>query len=109
MGDPRPANRSIDRRFNPDAFAVPAPFTYGNSARNMLFGPGFFNWDAAVFKHTAIGERINLEFRAEFFNILNHPSFGLPAADISVPATVGRIRSTATEARNIQFGLRLSF
>lgn len=109
VGDPRPADRGIHRWFDPAAFAVPAPFTYGNSARNMLFGPALFNWDAALFKHTPIGDRIVLEFRAEFFNILNHPSFGLPAADITTPATVGRITSTANDARNIQFGMRLSF
>jgi outer membrane receptor protein involved in Fe transport len=109
VGDPHPADRSIDRWFDPAAFAVPAPFTYGNSARNMLFGPAFFNWDAALFKRTPITDRFTLEFRAEFFNILNHPSFGLPAADITTPATVGRITSTANEPRNIQFGLRLSF
>jgi outer membrane receptor protein involved in Fe transport len=109
VGDPDPADRSIDRWFDPTAFAVPAPFTYGNSARNMLFGPAFFNWDAALFKRTPINDRFTLEFRAEFFNILNHPSFGLPAADITTPATVGRITSTANEPRNIQFGVRLSF
>jgi hypothetical protein len=109
VGDPDPADGSIDRWFDPAAFAVPAPFTYGNSARNMLFGPSYFNWDAALFKRTPINDRFTLEFRAEFFNILNHPSFGLPASDITTPATVGRITSTANEPRNIQFGVRLSF
>jgi hypothetical protein len=108
VGDPELENQTPQRWFNPDAFAVPQPFQYGNSARNMLFGPGFFNWDAAVFKHTQLTERFKLEFRAEFFNILNHPNFGLPASNISVPSTVGQI-SSASEARNIQFGMRLAF
>ncbi|HEY2933614.1 MAG TPA: TonB-dependent receptor [Acidobacteriota bacterium] len=108
VGNPKLSNRTTQRWFNPDAFAVPAPFTYGNSARNFLFGPGFFNWDAAVFKTTALTEKIRLEFRAEFFNVLNHANFGLPAADITVPASVGRITS-ATDPRDIQFGLRLAF
>jgi hypothetical protein len=108
VGNPEPGNRSISQWFNPAAFAVPAPFNYGNSARNMLFGPGFFSWDAALFKHTRITERVYLEFRAESFNVLNHPNFGLPASNISVPATVGRITS-ATDPRDIQFGLRLVF
>ena len=107
-GDPNPANRSITQWFNPAAFAVPAPYTYGNSARNMLFGPGAFTWDSAVFKDFGITESVTLNFRAEFFNILNHPVFGLPASNISVPNTVGRITS-ASEARNIQFALRLVF
>jgi hypothetical protein len=47
VGDPGVSNRSINQWFNPAAFAVPAPFTYGNSARNLLFGPGYFNWEPA--------------------------------------------------------------
>lgn len=108
VGDPKVSDRSIDRWFNPAAFAVPAPFTYGNSARNLLFGPGSFSWDAAVFKNTMLTENLRLEFRAEFFNILNHANFGLPASSISVPATVGRI-SSASDPRDIQFGMRLVF
>ena len=104
-----PEDRSIAQWFNPAAFAVPAQFAYGNSQRNMLFGPGYFNWDTAVFKNTSITERLVLQFRAEFFNVLNHPSFGLPASNISNPNQVGRITSTANTPRDIQFGLRLSF
>jgi len=107
-GDPKVSNPSIVQWFNPAAFKVPAPFAYGNSARNMLFGPGFFSWDAAVFKNTLLTEKLNLEFRAESFNLLNHANFGVPASNISVPATVGRI-SSAGDARTIQFGMRLSF
>ncbi len=109
VGNPVPANRSISRWFNPGAFAVPAPFTFGNSARNSQFGPGYFNWDTAVFKNTSLTERISLEFRVEAFNILNKPSFGTPASNISAPAQVGQITSMANTPRNIQFGLRLSF
>jgi len=109
IGNPAVSNRSIDQWFNPAAFAVPAPFTYGNSARNLLFGPGYFNWDAGVFKNTLLTERINLEFRAEFFNILNHANFAVPASNISVPSTVSRISSTSNTPRDIQFGLRLQF
>ena len=108
VGDLKVSDPSTQGWFNPQAFAVPAPFLYGNSARNMLFGPSFFGWDAAVFKNTQLTERLRLEFRAEFFNILNHPNFGVPASNISVPATVGRI-STATDPRDIQFGMRLAF
>jgi hypothetical protein len=100
---------NIAQWFNPAAFAVPAPFTYGNSARNFLFGPGIINWDQSLSKNTRIGERTNLEFRAEFFNIMNHANFDLPASNISVPSTVGRITSTSNAPRAIQFGARLSF
>jgi hypothetical protein len=109
VGDPYAGARTLNRWFNPDAFAVPAPFTFGNSPRNVLWGPGYFTWDSSLMKNTALTERLNLEIRAEFFNVLNHPTFGLPAANISVPTQVGRITSTLGPPRDVQFGARLSF
>lgn len=103
-----PTEKSITQWFNTSAFKVPASFTYGNSARNMLFGPGSIDWDVSVFKNASLTERLNLQFRAEFFNILNHTNFGSPASNFSVSTTFGRI-SSAGSARNIQFGLRLEF
>jgi hypothetical protein len=108
-GAATPSNRSIDQWFNPAAFSIPAPFTYGTSARNALFGPGLFSWDAGVFKAIRITERVRSTFRAELFNATNHTSFGLPATNLSVPASVGRITSTSVAARTVQFGLRLDF
>jgi hypothetical protein len=104
-----PPNQSITQWFNPAAFAVPAPFTFGNSARNMLFGPGQMIIDMSVLKDFRFGENHFLQFRAEAFNMPNHPSFGVPAANISVPASVGRITSTSVPARSVQFGLKLVF
>lgn len=109
VGNPKVNNPTIQRYFNPDAFAVPAPFTFGNSARNFLFGPAFRNWDLALYKNTVLNEKVRLQFRAEFFNVLNHPNFGNPAGNISVPSQVGRISSTAGPPRNIQFALKLLF
>jgi len=109
IGDPSVSNPTVERWFNPAAFATPAAFTFGNSGRNILFGPGFFRWDNGFFKNTKITERLNLEFRAEFFNILNHPNFDVPASNISVPSQVGRITSTTDRGRDVQFGARLSF
>jgi hypothetical protein len=100
---------TITQWFNPAAYAVPAPFTYGDSARNSLFGPGIISWDQSLYKRFGITERINAEFRAEFFNIMNHANFDVPAANISVPSTVGRITNTTSVPRDIQFGLRLTF
>ncbi len=108
VGNPNGAG-TINQWFNPAAYAVPAPFTYGNSARNSLWGPGVINWDQAIYKRFGITERINLEFRAEFFNIMNHANFDVPAANISVPAQVGRITNTTSVPRDIQFGMRLTF
>jgi len=102
------SDRSITRWFDASAFAVPAPFTYGNSARNLLFGPGDIVFDVSLLKDTKIKEALTLQFRAEFFNLPNHANFGNPAANISVPSTVGRITG-AGDPRQIQFGLKLIF
>ena len=95
--------------YRPYPYSSPAPFTFGNSARNMLFGPGQMIIDMSVLKDFRFGENHFLQFRAEAFNMPNHPSFSAPAANISVPASVGRITSTSVPARSVQFGLKLVF
>jgi hypothetical protein len=102
------SERSNSRWFDPSAFAIPAQFTYGNSSRNILFAPGDIVFDVSVLKNTKVTEQINIQFRAEFFNMPNHANFGGPAANISVPATVGKITS-AGDPRQIQFGLKVLF
>jgi len=102
------SERSNTRWFDASAFAVPAPFTYGNSARNLLFGPGDIVFDVSVLKDTKITEGVTVQFRTEFFNLPNHANFGTPAVNISVPSTVGRI-SGAGDPRQIQFGLKVLF
>lgn len=104
-----PEDRSINRWFNPAAFRAPAPFQFGNTARNAFFGPNIAVWDAAIFKHTPITERLNSSLRIEFFNLPNRANFAAPQTNISIPATVGQITGTSTAARTIQFGLRLDF
>ena len=108
VGDPRVPNPTIEGWFNPAAFAVPAAFTFGNSGKNILGGPGSVTFDVALYKNIPLTERFNLQFRSESFNLMNKANFGLPANNISVPAAVGRITSAA-DARIIQFGLRLVF
>ena len=86
----------------------PAVFTYGTYPRNYLRGPHRGNLDFAVAKKTAIfGERLNAEFRAEFFNIFNHAEFELPTLNIQDPS-FGQISSTY-DPRIIQLALRLTF
>jgi hypothetical protein len=63
---------------NPLAFIQPAFGTFGDLGRNEIFGPGYANWDFSLVKNTALTERVNLQLRAEFFNLLNHPNFALP-------------------------------
>jgi len=80
---------------------------FGNSGRNILIGPGIQNWDMSAIKRTPITEKANLEIRAEFFNLFNHPSFGT-AGNIIGTSTAGQITS-AGSPRDIQFGLKLRF
>lgn len=101
--------------FNPNAFVTPAAGTYGNVGRDTLIGPGLSELDFSALKNTTISERVKLQFRAEFFNVLNHANFGTPntvvfTAASSPPApTAGVITSTSTTSRQIQFGLKLIF
>ncbi len=81
---------------------------YGSEGRNLLHGPGLFNIDYSLFKSFPIKERLKLQFRAELFNIFNHPNFNNPASSFGT-ASFGNITSTSTNNREIQFGLKLMF
>jgi hypothetical protein len=107
VGNPEASNQTTQQWFNTAAFAFPAPGTFGNAGRNILDGPGFQNVNASLVKNTALTERVNLQFRAEAFNLFNHPNFNLPDNFLGSP-TFGRITS-ARDPRHIQFGLKLLF
>lgn len=107
VGSPVLSTRTTLQWFNTAAFAFPAPGTFGNAGRNVLDGPGFQNVNASLMKNTALSERVNLQFRAEAFNLFNHPNFNLPDNFLGSP-TFGRI-SSARDPRRIQFGLKLLF
>ncbi len=100
--------RTLQRWFDPSAYATPAPFTYGNASRNSLFGPGRINSDMSLFKNFVIRDQVRFEFRAEAFNVFNHPQFGLPNQNIG-NAQVGSITSTVGNPRQLQLGLRFQF
>jgi hypothetical protein len=107
--------------FNPNAFLAPSFGTpaltlanggfYGNVGRDTLIGPGLASWDFSMLKDTRIRERLNVQFRAEIFNLLNRANFNLPNAVVFTPSgvspTAGAITSTSTTARQVQFGLKL--
>ena len=99
---------TLQKWFDPTAFATPVPFTYGNAGRDTLFGPGRVNWDMSLFKNFVIHEQTRFEFRAEAFNVFNHPQFGLPNPNIG-NAQVGTITSTVGNPRQLQMGLRFQF
>jgi hypothetical protein len=106
-----------DRYFNPAAFVLQPAGTFGNLGRGALIGPNSRTFDLSLAKNNRWREKANIQFRAEAFNLFNRANFGPPSliaytgsADNEQPlATFGRIRSTVTSARQIQFGLRISF
>jgi len=99
--------RSIAGWFDVSAFTIPANYTYGNSGRDVLYGPGWRNLDLNLSKSFAVSEGKRFEFRAEAFNSSNTPHFGLPAANVNLP-TAAKI-TTAAAPRQIQFGLKFVY
>jgi Carboxypeptidase regulatory-like domain/TonB dependent receptor len=100
--------QTIKEWYNPSCFVNPPLYTFGNTGRNVLIGPGLETWDLGADKDFRITERFGLQFRAEFFNTLNHPNFGLPNSSIGSTAA-GTITGVLTNARQVQFALRLHF
>ena len=100
------------RFFNLAAFVNRLPgepqYRYGNSGRNTVIGPGIIDWDLSVMKKFHLTERSNLEFRAEAFNLPNHPIFANPGLSVGT-LTYGVIGATVVDSRQIQFALRLQF
>jgi hypothetical protein len=115
------ANQTIDNWFNPAAFAIPAPGTWGNLGRYVARGPGFYEIDTALQKQFRVTEKISMKFRAEAFNLLNHPVYANPSGSIgsnpALPsANFGRITSILNTGavgtgtpRRLQFALRVIF
>jgi hypothetical protein len=101
--------------FNPNAFLPPATGTYGNVSRDALTGPGLSELDFSAVKNSRITERLGLQFRAEFFNLLNHTNFLTPnevvytSATSGISPTAGVVTATSTTSRQIQFGAKLQF
>jgi hypothetical protein len=99
--------------FNPAAFLPPPPNSgfYGNLSRDSLVGPGLSTWDQSFVKSTKLRESLDLQFRAEIFNLLNRANFGTPNLIVFTPSglsgTAGAITGTSTSSRQIQFGMKL--
>ena len=115
----------VAQYFNPAAFSAPAYGTVGNASRDLLTGPGYNDLDLSLTKTTQITERVRAQFRAEFFNILNHTNLGTPSETVftagptqgtaanqntvAAPSLIaGGITSAAT-TRQIQLGVKLLF
>ena len=89
--------------FNPAAFAVQPAGTFGNLGRNALYGPGQINWDMALTRRFTLKERWKLDFRADFFNIMNHANWNNPGTS-NQSSTFGEVttfyQSSNTRAKS---------
>jgi hypothetical protein len=112
-----PTVKSPNQYVLASAFTAPAPYTFGNAGRNILTGPGLSSWDFSVIRNFRFSESVGLEFRGEFFNLLNRANFDIPQRDLASPS-FGQIFNTLRpvaglasggpgDPREIQFGLKL--
>jgi hypothetical protein len=116
IGDPTQTSRQPHDWLNPAAFAIPsnaeiaAGNFYGNAGRGSVRSPGFVNFDFSVGKNFRFTETVRLQFRTEFFNIMNTPNFALQNSVGLVfgTPTFGKV-TTAGDPRVVQFGLKLVF
>jgi len=100
---------TTDRWFNTAAFALQPIYQFGNAARNSVPGPAGFMLDSNVQKSFRVfKEGHEIQFRWESYNLLNHPVWGFPNANLSSPS-FGRITSTAVSMRQMQFALKYAF
>jgi len=106
-GNPNNGPKAPGEWFNTSVFSLPSQYTFGNSARNNVIGPGLVNMDMSFQKEEALRESIKMQFRFDVFNVLNHPNFNLPNR-IFGTSTFGSI-SNAQDPRELQFALKLIF
>jgi hypothetical protein len=118
-GDPNKGPKTILQWFDTSVFSAPIPqldviskkldplLAIGNAGRAPVVGPGIQNWDLGIYKNFPFHEDYNIQFRWELFNAFNHANFGQPVSTF-VSSQFGRI-SSAAQARQMQFALKLSF
>jgi hypothetical protein len=94
IGDPTPADQTLDHWLDINAFQRAAPGTWGNCGVGIARAPGYRNLDAALSKRFAVGGPRSFEVRIEAFNLTNTPNFRAPARDINSPNTFGQITQT---------------
>ena len=109
IGDPHPADQSIERWLDIAAFAAVPLGTFGNCPTGVARAPGYSNVDLVLSKRFEVGSTRHLEFRVEAFNAFNHPSVGPPGRDISAPNAFGVITNTISAPRVIELALKFYF
>jgi hypothetical protein len=104
--------------FNPGCFTLQPAGTFGDAGRDIVIGPNLWNLDDSLIKDwkvSKISEQFRIQFGAEAFNVLNHPSFQLIAANgtifagRNINASAGKLRNTSSTPRQIQLALKLVF
>lgn len=98
---------TLQQWFSPGSFALPALGTFGNAGRGLVRGPGINNWDVSFSKRFPIKEQVSFQFRAEFFNLLNHTQYSGVGTSLGA-ATFGQVTS-ARDPRITQLAIRLQF
>ncbi len=101
-------SRTSGTWFTPGAFAAPPAYTFGDSGRNSVYGPGLQTMDFGLVRAFAVAEKARFETRAEFFNLFNHTNLGTPNRFVNT-SSFGSITEVATPGREIQLSARLSF
>ncbi len=109
VGTGIPGTQTIDGWLDPAGFVQAAPGKFGNSGVGIIEAPGYINWDFGIGKKFSISESKYFDFRTEFFNFTNTPSFGPPARNFSDLNTFGKITSTVSPPRNLEFVLKFHF
>ena len=111
--DKKAGGGTIAEWFNTACFAAPPDWGFGSESRvdATLRGDGAKNFDFAIFKRTTIAEKVGVEFRTEFFNLFNHPQFGIPGQGFSPTSSngFGVVTSTIGNPRLIQFAMKIEF
>jgi len=110
VGDPKavPGGQTINSWFNVNAFASPAPGTFGNMGRNIVYGPKLSAINTSLIKTFTFTERIKLDFSANATNLTNHPSFALPDKSIG-PGHIGKITGTSVGSRQMELIAKFRF
>ncbi len=109
IGTGIPGTQTIDGWLDPAGFIQAAAGKFGNSGVGIIEAPGYINWDFGIGKKFSISESKYFDFRTEFFNFTNTPSFGPPARNFSDLNTFGKITSTVSPPRNLEFVLKFHF
>ncbi|HYL36738.1 MAG TPA: carboxypeptidase-like regulatory domain-containing protein [Bryobacteraceae bacterium] len=107
LGSPNSGPHTPQQWFNPSVFALPPIYTFGDAPRNAVIGPGLEEFDLALQKEGRLKEAARLQFRAEAYNLLNHPNFNIPNR-IALTPNFGSI-SSAQDSRQLQLALKLAF